>query len=379
MDFTSITIGILKGLAHVAGSYGLAIILLTAIVRLAMWPLGVSQQKSMRKMQQLSPKMKEIQTRYKSDPQVMQKKMMEFYKEHNFNPFGGCFPMLIQLPVFIMLYTALMSPQFIDIAGKTSFLFINRLDSPIRSHAGKVGDHIFGVEKKDTFSTEKTLTVYTDKGVVKNVEIKNPGKAIEIQGDIIPGQPVDMKLSLDQLNMSFDQLDKVKKAELRVINNSTKEIESVTFNRRDSLLAAHVKTEKASTTFHWDVFVLVVLFGITMFLSQKLMSGMNTTMDPAQKAMQDQMSNIMPIMVTTTFVFFPIPAGALLYMVVSNIIQVIQSFVINKQMDIEEKMHPKTVVNSIPEDTKAIQASVKDNEDNSDESLTTKKVKKTKW
>ena len=92
MDFTTITVEILKGLSYITGGYGWAIIFLTVLIRLIMWPLSVSQQRSMKKMQDLSPKLKEIQNRYKSDPQVMQKKMMEFYKEHNFNPFGGFNP-----------------------------------------------------------------------------------------------------------------------------------------------------------------------------------------------------------------------------------------------------------------------------------------------
>lgn len=56
-----------------------------------MWPLSVSQQRSMKMMQTLQPKLKAIQDRYKSDPQTMQRKMMEFYKDHKFNPMSGCF------------------------------------------------------------------------------------------------------------------------------------------------------------------------------------------------------------------------------------------------------------------------------------------------
>ncbi len=101
MDFTTLTIDILKTLS-IVGGYGVGIILLTIIIRAAMWPLGVSQQRSMRTMQMLQPKMKAIQERYKSNPQVMQQKMMEFYKEHKFNPMAGCFPLLIQMPIFIL-------------------------------------------------------------------------------------------------------------------------------------------------------------------------------------------------------------------------------------------------------------------------------------
>ena len=124
MDFTTLTIELLKTLASFVGNYGIAIIVLTIIVRLAMWPLNVSQQRSMKMMQTLQPKLKAIQDRYKNDPQRMQQKMMEFYKEHKFNPMGGCLPLLIQMPIFILLYSALMSPQFIQMAGDTSFLFV---------------------------------------------------------------------------------------------------------------------------------------------------------------------------------------------------------------------------------------------------------------
>ena len=110
MDFTTLTIDVLKMLS-VVGGYGIGIILLTIIIRAAMWPLGVSQQRSMKTMQTLQPKMKAIQDRYKNDPQTAQRKLMEFYKEHKFNPMAGCLPLLIQMPIFILLYTALIIPN----------------------------------------------------------------------------------------------------------------------------------------------------------------------------------------------------------------------------------------------------------------------------
>ena len=100
MDFVALTIEILSKLAQYVGSFGMAIIIFTIIMRICMWPINVSQQRSMKNMQSLSPKMKMIQEKYKNNPQLMQQKMMEFYKEHNFNPTAGCLPMLIQIPIF---------------------------------------------------------------------------------------------------------------------------------------------------------------------------------------------------------------------------------------------------------------------------------------
>jgi len=386
VDFTALTVELLKILSNIAGNYGFGIILLTVIVRLALWPLGVSQQKSMRKMQKLSPKLKEIQERYKSDPQTMQRKMMEFYKEHKFNPFGGCFPLLLQLPIFFLLYGALISPQFIEVAGNSSFLFINRLDAPIRSHAGVVGDHIFGVEKNDTFSTSETATVYTQNGIIKNVKINNPKNAIQKQGELKPGNPLDLKMKIDDLDLTFEQLNSIQKINVSVINNNTKEVEHIDFVKTGSLLVAQVKTEEVKTVFHPDVFALVLLFGLTMFLSQKYMMSMNsgTVVDPAQQEMQKQMSNIMPIMITSTFFFIPIPAGVLLYMVVSNIIQVFQTIIINKQIEKEEALEKQQIQQKIeqnlPKDAKQItpkSVSDVDNKDNNSDK--NKKSKKIKW
>ena len=149
MDFISLTIWILGILAKFVGNYGVAIIVLTIIVRLAMWHLNVKQQRSMKMMQSLQPKLKAIQDRYKSNPQVMQQKLMEFYKEHDFNPMGGCLPLLIQMPIFILLYSALISPQFIQVAGNQHFLFVDSLATTLRATAGISNDGVLGASAGD--------------------------------------------------------------------------------------------------------------------------------------------------------------------------------------------------------------------------------------
>ena len=339
MDFTTLTIELLKGLASIVGNYGFAIILLTVIIRLAMWPLNVSQQRSMKMMQTLQPKIKAIQDRYKSNPQMMQQKLMEFYKEHKFNPMGGCLPLLIQLPIFILLYSALMSPQFIQIAGDTSFGFLGRLDTTLRATAGRSYDGVFGMSAGDTFTTGKSAKVYLPDEVLENVKIKNPTKAVEIQGKFNPGESVDFKIDLDYLDLKFAQLNEIEKAEVAITDMNNKEIENITFTKQGNVLAASVPTIQVSRTFHWDVFLLIALFAVTMFASQKIMMATNKpkngAVDPTQEAIQKSMGTFMPIMIIGTFVIIPIPAGVLLYLVTSNIIQIIQTVIVNKQIDIE--------------------------------------------
>ena len=103
---------ILTWIHGITNSWGLAIIGLTLLVRLAMHPLTKKQMDSMKKMQELQPRMKVIQEKYAEDKETQSKKVMELYKENNVNPASGCLPLLIQLPIFILLYNVLSRHGF---------------------------------------------------------------------------------------------------------------------------------------------------------------------------------------------------------------------------------------------------------------------------
>ncbi|MFQ5691622.1 MAG: membrane protein insertase YidC, partial [Nitrospinota bacterium] len=90
------------------GSYGVAIILLTVLIKILFYPLTQKSTKSMQEMQRLQPKMKQIREIFKDDRQRMNEEVMKLYREHKVNPLGGCLPMLLQIPVFFALYNALL-------------------------------------------------------------------------------------------------------------------------------------------------------------------------------------------------------------------------------------------------------------------------------
>lgn len=92
------------------GSYGYAILLFTLLTKILLLPINIKQTQSTKKMNEISPKMKEIQTKYKNNPEKMNEKMMELYKEYNYNPASGCLPLLIQLPIIIALFGVLQNP-----------------------------------------------------------------------------------------------------------------------------------------------------------------------------------------------------------------------------------------------------------------------------
>ncbi|MDP2211538.1 MAG: YidC/Oxa1 family membrane protein insertase [Candidatus Aquicultor sp.] len=98
--------------------YGVAIILLTVAIRIVILPLTIKQTKSMYEMQRLQPKLKELQEKYKDNKEKLQKEMLKFYSEHKVNPFGGCFPLLLQMPVFFALFQMLMKNE--DLLRATS-------------------------------------------------------------------------------------------------------------------------------------------------------------------------------------------------------------------------------------------------------------------
>lgn len=108
-------------------NYGIAIILLTLIVRAVFWPITHKSTESMKRMAAVAPLVNEIREKYKDNPQKMQQEIMALYKEHKINPLGGCLPMLIQIPVFIALFVVLRSAIELRFAD---FLWIKDLSEP---------------------------------------------------------------------------------------------------------------------------------------------------------------------------------------------------------------------------------------------------------
>lgn len=213
------------------GNYGVAIILLTLFIRLLILPLTWRQTKSMIALQKFQPELKKIQEKYKDDKERLSQEMMKFYREHKVNPFSGCFPLLIQLPIFIALYTA------------------------IRTYLLTPPTALLG----------NTLS-------------------------LLPGGPSALVFK----SSSFLWIENL-----------------------------------ADTTRIADpVFVLVILLGFTTWYSQK-----QVMKDPKQK----NMLIIMPLF--TVFIGLSLPAGVVLYWLVTNIFQIAQQYGIEWY----EKKHPEEV------------------------------------
>ena len=122
-DLVAQLLRLLYGITH---NYGLAIILLTIIIRVVLYPLMQKQMVSMREMQKIQPLMKAIQSKYKNDKERLNKELMALYKVHKVNPMSGCLPLLIQMPILILLFQTLRKFEYLDPSGNISggFLWI---------------------------------------------------------------------------------------------------------------------------------------------------------------------------------------------------------------------------------------------------------------
>lgn len=138
--FAQVLLSSMNGLAKLGMQYWLAIVVITVIIKLLFWPLTNASTKSMKRMAALQPQMKAIQEKFKDDPAKMNRKVMEFMKEHRVNPMGGCLPVLLQMPVFfgffLMIRSAieLRGAQFFwacDLSKPDTIFFIPFLNFPV--------------------------------------------------------------------------------------------------------------------------------------------------------------------------------------------------------------------------------------------------------
>jgi len=117
----------LKAINSLVRNWGLTLILFSIAIYFLLFPLSIKQMRAMRKMQELQPKIEELKAKYKNDTNEMNKKVMELYKEERVNPFSGCLPMVLQIPIFFALYQALI--RALELKGGT-FLWIKDLSEP---------------------------------------------------------------------------------------------------------------------------------------------------------------------------------------------------------------------------------------------------------
>lgn len=318
-------------------SYGLAIVALTLIVRFALYPLSAGSIRNMRKMRIVQPlmqkRMAEIKERYKDEPQKQQEEMVNVQKEFG-NPLAGCFPLLVQMPVLLALFATLRG-------------------SPFASANYSVNLQILPAEQIEQIQPQAFATapqnIYVADGEHVKVAAILPsgnklavGEQTKIQYQTVEGKPFQVLLAEHPENKLIPDW-KVTKGEDRVKIDAEGNVEAlqpgeVTIQGTIPGLAAEkgflfidalgrVGATDPDGTIHWDIVAMIVSFGISLYVSQML-SGQNSSGGNPQ---QDTVNKITPVIFSGMFLFFPLPAGVLMYMVIGNIFQTAQTYLLSRE------------------------------------------------
>lgn len=320
-------------------SYGLAIIALTLIIRFSLYPLSVGQIRNMRRMKIVQPlmqkRMAEVKEKYKDDPQKQQEEMMNTQKEFG-NPLAGCLPLLLQMPVLLALFATLRGSPF-----ATANYNVNLQILP--------SEQIERIQPA-AFAT-KPSSIYVDEGERLKVAAILPGgnklavgEHTKLQYQTVDGKPFEEVLEEhpENKNKLLPQWKITKGAE-RISIDSEGNIEAlqpgdVTIQGNIPGLAAdtgflfikalgRVGAFDDDGTVRWDIVTMIGMFGISLYVSQLLSGQTNTTDNPQQNAV----SKITPVLFSGMFLFFPLPAGVLMYMVIGNIFQTLQTYILSKE------------------------------------------------
>ncbi len=322
---------------NIVPSYGLAIVALTLIIRFSLYPLSAGSIRNMRKTRIVQPmmqkRMKEIKERYKDDPQKQQEEMLSVQKEFG-NPLAGCLPLLLQMPVLFALFATLRGSPF---AGVTYNVNLQILPT----------EQIERIQPQ-TFSTSPQNIYVADGEHVKVSAILPSGNKLavgehtKIQYQTLEGKPFEQLLA-EHPEAQLTPQWKITKGEERIRIDENGDLEAlqagdVTIQGIIPGLAADqgflfidalgtVGAFDDDGAIHWDIVIMVLIFGITLYVSQ-LLSGQNSGSANSQ---QDTVNKITPVIFSGMFLFFPLPAGVLMYMVIGNIFQTLQTYILSRE------------------------------------------------
>ena len=317
-------------------SYGLAIVALTVVIRLALFPLSAGSIRSARRMRIAQPVMQkrqaEIKARFASNPQKQQEELGKLMKEFG-SPLAGCLPLLVQMPILFALFATLRGSPFADVPYT-----INLKVLPAEQIAA-VDPKPFNSASHSIFVTE-TDHVPVIASLPGGTKI-GTGESVQIQLQTKNGEAFSKVLSDVENGQSFLPNWSVTKGETIVSVSDDGTISALTPG--DATVEGKIPGLAARSGFlfikalgqvgfytegaiNWDIAILVGAFGLSLFISQ-LLSGMGMPANPQQATA----NKITPVMITGMFLFFPLPAGVLLYMVIANIFQALQTFLLTRE------------------------------------------------
>ena len=317
-------------------SYGLAIVALTIVIRLALFPLSAGSIRSARRMKIAQPVMQkrqaEIKSRYASNPQKQQEELGKLMGEFG-SPLAGCLPLIVQMPILFALFATLRGSPFADVPYLVNIKVLpSDQIAAVEPKPFKTAKHSIFITEKNHFPVIASLPGGTKIG---------SGDSVKINLQTVNGDSYVNELQKYENGSKFSPSWKVTKGEDIVKVSSDGTVNAL--NPGDATVEAKIPGLAAKSGFlfikalgnvgfyvdgaiHWDIAILVAGFGLTLVISQVL-SGRGM---PVNKQ-QSTANKITPVMITGMFLFFPLPAGVLLYMVIANIFQGLQTFLLSRE------------------------------------------------
>jgi len=317
-------------------SYGLAIIALTVVIRIALFPLSAGSIRSARRMKIAQPVMQkrqsEIKSKFAGDPKKQQEELGKLMNEFG-SPLAGCLPLIVQMPVLFALFATLRGSPFADVPYNINLKIVPQ------EQVATIDPKPYTSPRHSIFITEKAH--YPVVASIPNGTKLGTDESVKINLQTTDGGSYSELLSKFDNGSKFKPTWKVSKGSefLKVSDSGT----VTPIKPGDATIEAKIPGLAAKSGFlfikalgqvgfyvdgsvNWDIAALVGAFGLTLLLSQVL-SGQGMPANPQQSTA----NKITPVMITGMFLFFPLPAGVLLYMVVANIFQALQTFLLNKE------------------------------------------------
>ena len=317
-------------------SYGLAIIALTVVIRIVLFPLSAGSIRSARRMKIAQPVMQkrqaEIKSKFAGNAKKQQEELGKLMNEFG-SPLAGCLPLIVQMPVLFALFATLRGSPFADVPYNINLKILPQ-------------DQIAAIEPKPYTSPRHSIFINEKTHFPVVASIPN-GTKLGLQDSLKINLQTTTGNNYSEILSKYDEGSKFVPSW-----SVTKGSENVKISEDgivtplktgDATIEAKIPGLAAKSGFlfikalgqvgfyvdgsiNWDIAILVGAFGLTLLLSQFL-SGQGMPANPQQSTA----NKITPVMITGMFLFFPLPAGVLLYMVVANIFQALQTFLLNKE------------------------------------------------
>ncbi len=326
-------------------SYGLAIVALTLVIRFALYPLGAGSIRNMRKTKISQPLMqkrvKEIQQKFKDDPTKQQQAMSDVYKEFG-NPLAGCLPVLLQMPVLFALFATLRGSPFSNVDYNVNLQVVPK------EEIAQIQPQVFNSEPHSIYFTTNIHTpVVAD---IATGNILGAGQKAKIDFKGVDGKPFSELASqypnsnltpewtitkgMENVKVTADgQIEAIAPGDVTIKGTIPGIAANTGFLFIDAL--GHVGAVDPDGKIHWDIIAMIVFFGLSLYVSQNLSSTPSATKAVGEAAEKEQaqqaVNKFTPIIFSGMFLFFPLPAGVLMYMAIGNVFQLGQTYFVNRE------------------------------------------------